>query len=125
LQLLQERLVTSSDLRQFLESLLATLCDALRTNDAFVAAFNDDGKLDYEVSLGREAPTRTAGDLPPYTALRASDLTLARTNGHAPALVEGGVFDWGDYAIVPLRGHGTDEPLGLLGWRRGESIQLS
>jgi hypothetical protein len=46
LQLLQERLLTSSDLQQFLESLLAGLCDALRTGDAFLAAFNDQGKLE-------------------------------------------------------------------------------
>jgi len=118
LQLLQDRLLTSSDLRQYLESLLASLCDALRTTDAFLAGFNDDGKLEYEVSLGRDAPTRKEGDLPPYTALRAADLALPRTNGSAPVGTGAGVFEWGQYAIVPLHSDGKDEPIGLLGWRR-------
>lgn len=124
LQVLQERLLTPSDLRQFLESLLAGLCDALRTDDAFLAAFNDEGKLEYEVSLGREAPTRLEGELPPYTALRAADLTLPRPNGHAPAMAEAGLFEWGQYVIVPLRAEPEAEPLGLLGWRRAAAGPL-
>ncbi|MCC6190296.1 MAG: hypothetical protein IT318_14790 [Anaerolineales bacterium] len=118
LQVLSERLLTSSDLRQFLEALLASLSDALRVRDAFVAAFNDDGKLEYEVSLGSEAPTRAAGELPPYTALRAADLDAARTNGHPTGHLEAGIFEWGDYLMAPLRGAGHVQPIGLLGWRR-------
>jgi len=124
LQLLQERLITSSDLRQFLESLLASICDSLRTTDAFLAAFNDEGKLDYEVSLGRDAPTRKQGELPPYSALRVADLALPRSNGHAPAELANGMFEWGQYVIVPLHSDPRNEPLGLLGWRRpaGEGL---
>jgi hypothetical protein len=118
LQTLSDRLLTSSDLHQFLEALLASLCDTLRTRDAFIAGFSDEGKLDYEVSLGSDAPTRSAGELPPYSALRAADLDVVRANGHAGVHPDGGMFEWGQYLIVPLRGHDHAEPVGLMGWRR-------
>ncbi len=124
LQVLQERLVTSGDLRQYLESLLASLCDTLRTKDAFVAGFDDTGKLEYEVSLGSDAPTRATRDLPPFTALHASE-AAAGTNGHTPAAGESELFDWGDYVVVPLRGQGPGDPLGLLGWRRPGAAPLT
>ena len=117
LQVLQERLVTSGDLRQYLEALLASLCDTLRTKDAFVAGFDDTGKLVYEVSLGSDAPTRATRDLPPFTALRAT-VAEDRANGNALPPSANELFDWGDYVVVPLRGQGPGDPLGLLGWRR-------
>jgi len=125
LQVLQERLVTSGDLRQYLESLLASLCDTLRTRDAFVVGFDDTGKLEYEVSLGSDAPTRATHDLPPFTALRAAEATAARANGHAAPPSEGGLFEWGEYVVVPLRGQGPGDPLGLLGWRRPTAEPLT
>jgi hypothetical protein len=124
LQTLADRLLTTGDLRQFLEALLASLCDALRTHDAFVAAFNDNGKLEYEVSLGSDSPTRSAGELPPYTALRAADLDVVRPNGHVSDHF-GGMFEWGHYLIVPLRSQAQAEPLGLLGWRRADSEAIT
>lgn len=125
LQVLQERLVTSGDLRQYLESLLASLCDTLRTKDAFVAGFDDTGKLEYEVSLGADAPTRATHELPPFTALRASALAGPPANGHAPPSGESGLFEWGEYVIVPLRGQGQGDPMGLLGWRRPGAAPLT
>ncbi len=118
LQALQERLVTSADMRQYLEALLASLCDSLRTRDAFVVGFDDTGKLAYEVSLGSDAPTRATRELPPFTSLRVVEGAPARANGHAAPPNESGLFEWGDYLVVPLRGQGPGEPLGLLGWRR-------
>jgi hypothetical protein len=116
LQILEERLLTSADLRQFLESVLASLCDSLRSPAAFVAAFNDAGKLEYEVSLGADALPRSQHELPPYTDLRAAQINALRANGHSQALIESGMFEWGDYRIVPLRGEALETPLGLLGW---------
>jgi hypothetical protein len=117
LQVLQERLLTSADLRQFLESVLASLCDNLGCPAAFVAAFDDDGKLEYEVSVGPDALPRSEHELPPYTELRAAQINALRSNGYSTALIESGVFEWGDYRIVPLRGNATEAHLGLLGWR--------
>jgi hypothetical protein len=116
LQILEERLLTSGDLRQFLESVLASLCDSLSCPAAFVAAFDDEGKLEYEVSLGADALPRSEHELPPYTELRAAQINALRANGHSQALIESGMFEWGNYRIVPLRGEALEAPLGLLGW---------
>ena len=43
IQELSERLLTTADLHQFLDSVLATTCEALRTPTSFVAAITDDG----------------------------------------------------------------------------------
>jgi hypothetical protein len=116
LQTLEARLLTSNDLRQFLEIVLAGLCDALRTPAAFVAAFGADGKIDYDVRLG-PAPT----DLPAVTAHRA-----ARFNGNATNSLADSIFEWGDYWLVPLKSQATGETLGLLGVRaRAKPIDLT
>ena len=124
LQALQERLVTSGDLRQYLEALLANLCDTLRTKDAFVAGLNAAGKLEYEVSLGADAPTRAVRELPPFTALRSAAAPPPEGNGHAPT-TDRELFEWGDYVLVPLRGQRPGDPLGLLGWRRPGGAPLT
>jgi hypothetical protein len=125
LQLLEERLLTSGDLHQFLESVLAALCDTLRTPSAFIAAIGGDGKLDYEVTLGPDAPTRTEDDPPPFTALRPAPVGVTAPDGN-PAPGPVGLFEWGNFWIIPLRSPSTDEPLGLLGLRaRAEPAQLT
>jgi hypothetical protein len=55
LQTAEERLLTSSDLRQFLESVLAAVCDQLQMSGAFVTALGPDG-IDLWVTAGRELP---------------------------------------------------------------------
>jgi hypothetical protein len=107
LQLLEQRLLTSSDLRQFLEAVLAGACDVLGTPAAFVAAFDTQGKVEYDVRLG-PVPTElppvtpeTLGRLPPLT-FEATPLTDA-------------IFEWGDYWLMPLKSQATGETLGLLG----------
>jgi hypothetical protein len=116
LQLLEERLLTSSDLHQFLESVLAALCDALRTPSAFIAAFEAEGRLEYSVSVGPDDPLR-AEALPPFTELRQAQTTDAYANGK---LFAAGLFEWGAYWIKPLRSQTSGEPLGLLGLRARE-----
>ncbi|MGH2521277.1 MAG: histidine kinase N-terminal 7TM domain-containing protein [Anaerolineales bacterium] len=118
LQILEERLLTSGDLRQFLESVLAGVCDVLRSSAAFIAAFDDQGKIEYEVSLGLDTPLPSSAELPALTMRRA---VLAKTdpaNGSAhPDDFLTSVFEWGGYWIVPLKSHSSGEPLGLLGVR--------
>jgi hypothetical protein len=116
LQVLEERLLTSADSRQFLESVLTSLCDNLRCPAAFVAAFDAAGKLEYEVSTGADTLLHSQKDLPPYTELRAAQINALRANGHSKALIETGMFEWGEYRIIPLRGQSEEAPLGLLGW---------
>lgn len=118
LQLLEQRLLTSGDLRQFLESVLAGLCDRLRIPSAFIAAFSADGHLEYEVSLGEGAPPRSQAELAPFTLERVQRADLHAGNGHSAAHpVREGLFVWGDYWVLPLRTTNSGEPLGLLGLR--------
>lgn len=114
LQTLEERLLTTRDLDQFFESALAALCDALRSPSAFLAAFGDDGKIEYEAAVGSADRLRARGELPPLAALRAASGDQADLNGHA-ALFPHGLFVWGEYWIVPLRSETTGDSLGLLG----------
>ena len=126
LQMLEERLLTSGDLRQFLESALAGLCDALRVPSAFIAALGADGRLEYEVSLGAEAPLRTQAEPPPFAALRPAPVALTPPEASLAPALAGGLFEWGDYWIVPLKSQSSGEPLGLLGVKaRAEARQLT
>jgi GAF domain-containing protein len=80
------------------------------------------------VTLGPDAPTRAQAALPPFTALRAAPVNVISSNGSAasgPALIPG-IFEWGEFWIVPLRSPTSDEPLGLLGLRaRAAPAQLT
>ncbi|MDW8326260.1 MAG: histidine kinase N-terminal 7TM domain-containing protein [Anaerolineales bacterium] len=125
LQTLEERLLTTRDLQQFFESVLAALCDALRSPSAFLAAFNERGKIEYEVAVGSAVELRTKGELPPLSALRTAPVELPGLNGRQAELFPGGLFAWGEYWIVPLRGANSGEALGLLGVQAGDVAALS
>ena len=102
LQTIEERLLTSSDLRQFLESILATVCDRLQSKRAFVAVLGSQG-VDMIVSIGGEAQLKTED-------LSVDLLETVAQNGLAE------LFSWGDYWLVPILGReNTAELLGLLG----------
>jgi hypothetical protein len=88
LQTIEERLLTSGDLRQFLESVLVAVCDRLQTSQAFIAALSSQG-VDILVTLGSDSPLDKE-DLSPDL------LEMATQNGM------GELFVWGDYWLVPL-----------------------
>jgi len=116
LQVLEQRLLTSGDLHQFLESVLASLCDRLHVPSAFIAAFNADGQLEYEVSLGEGTPPRSQAELAPFTVERVQREDSLAGNGHRePRPRREDLFVWGDYWLLPLRTTNSGEPLGLLG----------
>ncbi len=103
LQTLEERLLTTGDLRQFLESVLTAVCDRLQASRAFVAALGAKG-LEMIVTVGSEN-------------FREEDLStdlqeLVSQNGYGHSL-----FAWGSYWLVPLfEQRGEHERLiGLLG----------
>jgi hypothetical protein len=103
-QTLEERLLTSSDLRQFLEAILAAVCDRLQSSRAFVAGLNLGG-LEMFVTIGGDDRFEDKN-------LSANLLELAKQNPVGSEL-----FSWGDYWLVPLldakmNGSGM---LGLLG----------
>ena len=105
IQQLSERLITRQDMRQFLESLLAAGCDALRVPTAFVASISADGAELAAIIGSSSAEFDNDGHddlatLPPPTVLLTSDSDLLR---------------WHDYWIKPLYTRQDDVLLGILG----------
>ncbi len=117
LQLLEEHLLTSGDLRQFLESALAGLCDVLGVPAAFIVALGPEGKVEYEVTAGA-APSPVAVGPPLLPSLQAAPAQLVHPAGVSAPLgaLAGGFFEWSDYWLLPLKSQ-TGENLGLLGVR--------
>lgn len=114
LQRMEERLLTSSDLRQFLESVLAAICDQLQSPAAFVTGVGEDG-LETLISIG-------SPDIPEQSELSDGLLEQVHRNGFG-----GRLFSWGEYWLVPLfavRAEGSNL-LGLLGVSRqpGQSLE--
>jgi hypothetical protein len=102
IQQLQDRLLTSRDLGQFLESVLAAACDRLRAPSGFVVTITED----------RPRVETVAGTL----ALTAEQLQAPDWNALAPSVAGAAHhFTWNDYLIVPLRNRAGDVVLGILG----------
>ncbi len=100
LQMLEERLLTASDTRQFLESVVAAVCDLLRVQSAFVAVVNAGGAR-VEAKVGPDEPPANSGDL----------TRAVMKNGSAAALQYGNLFVWGQYWVLPLHAQSDDEGL--------------
>lgn len=113
IQLLSDRLLTTTDLRQFLESVLAAICEALRSPTAFLAAVGPQG-AELLASVG---PPGSVADLPPTTDLRRLERIGNGTNGHLVEESEDDEFYvWGEYWITPLFSTiDKQETLGILG----------
>lgn len=107
LQDLENRLLTNSDLRQFLETVLAAICDRLQTPAAFIVALQSN-EIAMTVAVG--TPNAIIGNLmePDLLAQLAQKQSQPQTKH---------LLDWGAWWLLPLR---TDEKnlLGLLGVQR-------
>ena len=114
IQTLEERLLTTGDLRDFLESVLAAACDRLQVSNAFI------------VSLGSQglAMMVTVGDKTPFDQESVPEgiLEVVTKNGGAGVEESGEqrLFSWRDYWLVPLYNQEeTDKTLlGILGAAR-------
>jgi hypothetical protein len=107
-QTLNERLLTTGDLRQFLEAVLAAICDRIRATNAFVIALGA-GDLELLVSIGDE---------PEIDTLSIGVNHVVAQNGNG-----GGFFTWNNFWLVPLHSQSGDNEvlLGILGiGRTGE-----
>ncbi len=112
LQRIQERLLTTSDLRQFLEAILAAICDQLQVTDAFIAEVDASG-IGLVINVGdREA--FSASDL------SQNILKIVSTNGSGDEL-----FTWGDYWLLPLYVERNSQLIGLLGVIRSSDEDLA
>lgn len=102
IQTLDERLLTSGDLRQFLESVLAAICDRIQAPKAFIIAL-EAGDLELMVSVG---------DSPPIDEMSGTFNHIVAQNGNG-----GSLFSWNNFWLVPLhrQPEAGDVLLGILG----------
>jgi hypothetical protein len=104
IQQLSERLLTSHDLHQYLESILAAGCDVLRAPTAFVASFSADGPH-LEAIIGQ----------PEYFAqLWRDDDLYSLTQPNTLATIDNLII-WRNYWIKPLYNYQNDQLLGIIG----------
>lgn len=125
LQQFSERLMTTSDLTQYLENILAALCDLLRARTAFVTTCltpqDDPCQAPVHLVIGNFGQERAAGELPvPADAVRsASALQPANGNGngasHRMFEIEHDFIVWDGYWLIPLRSKEGSEVLGVMG----------
>lgn len=101
LRQLEERLITPNDLRQFLETILAALCDRLQSPGAYLVAMNSTG-LELIVKVGKTFFDKN---------VKTDDLSrLLTKNGEFEQL-----FQWGEDALVPLINQDDEDQLSLMG----------
>lgn len=104
LHLLEERLLTTGDLRQFLEAILNAVCDVTGAPGAFIAALGPDG-LGLEVAVGRKPPLESGGEVG----------TMLRPEAQQDVPELGLVFLWEGNWLIPLHARESMEMVGLLG----------
>ena len=115
LQSLEDRLITQTDLRQFLEGVLAAIRDHLQSDTAFVAALEDE-ELSVLVITGNSS------------SIRESKLDEALQLVNKDSRNE--LFSWHNFWLFPLR-QSTDsdqeqaELLGLIGVARKENQEIT
>lgn len=104
-QALNERLLTTGDLRQFLEGILAAVCDRIQAPRAFIIAL-DAGDLEMMVNVG---------NAPPIEEMSEGLTQIVSQNGNGK-----GFFTWNNYWVVPLHSQRVNERalLGILGIAR-------
>ncbi|MEX0788165.1 MAG: GAF domain-containing protein, partial [Anaerolineales bacterium] len=107
LHLLEERLLTTGDLRQFLEAVLNSVSNLTGAPSAFVAALGN-GRLDLEVAVGPDDPLRGPDELP--------QIVISENAHDMPPL--GTLFAWNGFWLLPLRGAEGGEVFGLLGFQQ-------
>lgn len=107
LQLMEERLLTTGDLRQYFEAILNAVCDVTNQSSAFIAVLGEEG-LELEVSVGSVDPFRSAESLPtvvlPEQGIEVEDLGM--------------VFAWDLYWLFPIQALESEETIGLVGVTR-------
>jgi hypothetical protein len=136
IQELERRMLTSSDLDQFLENVLTGLCELLRVDTGFVLVQTDAG-LSLEASVGQAEPARRFVAGPEaQTAWQALAHAGTRHNGHrtstAAARTPSGDNSDGDEAhsasgfwFWPLRSQDGEQVLGVLAVRaRSEQVNM-
>jgi hypothetical protein len=118
IQQLSDRVLTTGDLQQFLEIILATACETLRTPTAFVAAITESGPR-LEAVVG---PLAESDDI--LQDANWQDLSVSTDNGqHQPDLeMIGNFVVWQDYWIRPLHNETDEMVLGIFGMKARSAV---
>lgn len=114
LQQLSNRLLTTTDLRQFLENVLTALCDLLRVETAFVAVV-DDGRPHLEVVCGSLEPEAADQLLPETWRVSSAAVKNGGPSQERGLERHGNLFVWDGYWLAPLRTKGQDVVVGVVG----------
>ena len=114
LRTMEDRLLTNTDLRQFLEVILTTICDRLQTSNAFVASLNGEG-LALIVTTGKNTQLENQ-----MTQQMLSVMLDDRQDTTE-------IYRWGGYSLAPLLDRESEDDhrlLGLLGfeWQADRSL---
>jgi hypothetical protein len=114
IQELSERLLTTADLHQFLESVLAATCEALRTTTSFVAAITEDGpRLEAVVGSLAEPEAEEIWQEADWHELTKPENEL---NGNSLESIDDFIL-WQNYWIRPLHNQQKTLVIGILGIR--------
>lgn len=120
IQSLEERLLTTGDLTDFLESVLAALCDRLQVSNAFIVVLGNDGP-EMLLTLGSDNPFEEVDS-------QADLLDLVTKNGGVGVkrAEQDPLFTWKDYWLSPLfEENDNDEHLtGFIGVERNPQGKL-
>jgi hypothetical protein len=116
LRTLDERLLSSTDMRQFLENVLTAMCDLLRAPSAFVAVVSDEGPR-LEVICGPLDPGGVCWTEDEWQALTgvAEPPENRRKLENWELRQEDGFFCWDGYWLLPLHTQAGDVVTGVLG----------
>jgi hypothetical protein len=116
IQELEERLLTGADFHQMLDTILMAVCDYVRVETAFVASLTAGNGPRLERAIGLPEPVEAEIE-------SAVELSESAQNGDLPhpedISINGDIFKWHDYWLIPLHAQGEEEPkprlIGLLG----------
>ncbi len=117
-QAMEERMLTTSDIKQFLESILTAICDLLQVSSGYVVALEPKG-MEFVVTVGESNPFREGTISEELLEL------VTRRDGEAKAAAGNfRLFTWGDDWLIPLfvQSGDTEKLLGLLGVERLNAV---
>jgi hypothetical protein len=106
IQELRDRVLTTRDLHQFLENVLASICELLQVENAFVASIAADGSPKVELIVGNFSPSDGSLPVDGWQSLEPES---------AAGLPAGERFTWDGYWILPLYDQAQQALLGILG----------
>jgi hypothetical protein len=105
IQELRDRVLTPKDLHQYLESILANVCESLQVETAFVASLDLQGSPNLELIVGELELGEGGTEIDGLQSIRLDPLTL----DDAEPIV------WDGHWIWPLYNREADAMLGILG----------